>query len=259
MGDSIDLFVLLHWILHGNKIRYQILAMVSPFAIAFIISPEKFPDNIIYSLVLIAFYTSTFILIYRIYFNEKKKIKKKIRDNIYPKVNKNKIKVETLKQNLIEFRNASIDKNSNLKYESKIVKNHIMKIYTLYTIKKSDTYIRKTDELLQTLENAGYKIEVINRNGGEGNEKFNYKHFDYTLMFVGSLILALRFIISLEIISNNFVFGLLNSTGLIFIYLVVILLYTILEYLNYIKIEILVKLFLFLLTRVNRSLYPLSS
>lgn len=251
MGDSIDLFVLLHWILHGNKIRYQILAMVSPFAIAFIISPEKFPDNIIYSLVLIAFYTSTFILIYRIYFNEKKKIKKKIRDNIYPKVNKNKIKVETLKQNLIEFRNASIDKNSNLKYESKIVKNHI--------IKKSDTYIRKTDELLQTLENAGYKIEVINRNGGEGYEKFNYKHFDYTLMFVGSLILTLRFFISLEIFSNNFVFGLLNSTGLFFIYLLVILLYTILEYLNYIKIEILVKIFLFLLTRVNRSLYPLSS
>lgn len=244
MGDLNDLFDLLHCILHGNNIRYQILAMVSPFAIAFIISPEKFPDNIIYSIVLIAFYTSIFIVIYWIYFNEKMKIKKKIRDKIYPKVNNNKIEVETLKLNLIEFRNASIDKNSNLKYESNIVKNHI--------IKKSDSYIRKLDELLQTLEDVGYKIELINKNGGDGYEEFNYKHFDYTLMFVGSLILALRLFIGLEIISNSVVFGLLNSTGLIFIYLLVILLYTILEYINYIKIEIFVKFFLFLLSRANR-------
>ena len=178
----INIIKQLYGILQKNNVIYQILAVVSPFSIAYLISPENFPENKIYSLFIVVFHTLIFMFIYRVYFDQKMKVNENIRNRTVPNLIKNKYKIENLQKKLNE-KEGSYNKH----------------IFLKYIINKSSS--DKIKNLLISLENAENKI----KNTENWNEEINYKHFDYTLMFSGSYIYVLKifFIVKNETFMTN--------------------------------------------------------
>src|SRR5665648_259744 len=133
--------ILLQWIMQRDL--YQILAIVSPFSIAYLISPEKFPINTYYSPILIIFYTVIFSFIYNIYFKSKMKIDEKIRIKIAPNAIKSRVKLKSLRDELIAF-----NKDCTLMKDEKT----FLKSVLHYFIIVSNNHITKIDYFLNTLD-----------------------------------------------------------------------------------------------------------
>lgn len=224
--------ILLQWIMQRDL--YQILAIVSPFSIAYLISPEKFPENKYYSLFLLIFYTAIFIFIYNIYFKSKMKNDEKIRIKIAPSAIKSRVKLKSLSEELIAF-----NKDCILMKDEKT----IFKILIHYFIIISNNFIIKIDYFLNTIDHIEHNLKEINTHGKELHEKMNYKHFDYTLMFTGSLILILK-ISDLDIISTSVIFNFLNSEGFIILYLFIMFIYIVFVYIDYLALRIVTIFFL---------------
>jgi len=213
-------------LIENNNFFYSTLAIVAPFSIAYIFSPESFPNNRIYSLFILLFYTLIFHLIYKLYFNAQINIKAKIRKNVAPKVIE-----KTDDFNIIYDELVKAEKNPYFP-------DVLIKIY-----------IQRMAKFLKQIENTKKGLSVLNSYGKQLHSKMDveqYKKFDYILIFTGSTLLSTKYFINFKEINSLYI-ELLDSNTFVLFFALIIVIYTLYEYIKYLKLRVYAKI-LFLLT-----------
>jgi hypothetical protein len=225
---------------------YSYLAIVAPVAIAYYLSSEDFPENNYLLLLFVLFYTLIFHIIYRIYCNHRKIIKKRVVNKMAPSFFEMKKDIILMKSQLETMGEKGFSKKTN---------NSTIFISVYDAINRQYYYMSKRYEtLIKIIEEMQHKIDHIDEK--RFTEKFDwthYKKFDYLLMFTASLILIFK----LVPFSSPIPFEPINSVSLIVLFFIVIIFYTFWTYIKYYYYLMLLKFGIFLLPRAKSFLNTL--
>lgn len=209
---------------------YSTIAIVAPFVIAYLLSPDLFPENTLYGIFFILFYTGIFHFIYLFYIKVQMKIRSKIRKNIIPRLIDKKEDYYQLYEELIKA-------ESNPHFPNIIIRR----------------YIPVMNKFIGQLENVAKNIAIIKNYQEDLHEKINeiqYQKFDNILIFTGSFLLLSKYYFDLSQI-DFFYIKLLDSNGFIILFAIVILIHIIYAHIAYLDLIIKAQI-LFLLTPIAK-------
>jgi len=216
----------INMVIENNNYFYSTFSIVAPFSIAYIISPEFFPKNHIYSLCFLLFYTLLFHFIYRLYSNAQISIKAKIRKNVAPKVIDKTEDYEIIYEEMLKAKNNP--------YFPEIL---------------NKIYIQRMEKFLNQIENAKKGLNVLNSYGKQLHPKMDvkqYKKFDYILLFTGSTLVSTKYFFDFKEINSSYI-ELLDSYTFALFFALTIVVYILYEYMEYLRLIVYAKI-LFLLT-----------